>query len=146
MDKNITGLTMAAVAVKKSLFSGSVFASMTIFNDPAYIITGVVGAILSMASAHYDFRKLQYEHKIRGEKCNKNLKLMLNKAFIIGFILSMLSFTLFLSVGDELITKALHLEKGGQFLPSLWLLLTMIVSIDSVKIFNYINNIFLKEK
>jgi len=136
IEASTTLVSTGALLVKKSAFSGSVFYSMIIFTDPAYIIIATLGAFVSMGSAYYDYLTLKKQREGDGEKCEKSLRLELAKAFLAGLIVTVLSFMLFHKAGGDIMQKVTGFTWFKEMLPSFWLILTIALATESVSIWD----------
>ena len=123
--------------VEKTAFGSSMLATMVVFNDPAYVIIASIGAFVSMGSAHYDLSILRRKRELENKKCYRQMFQELSKAFLMGFLVTLLSFLLLSqtiehgTVGD--ITGVKWLDK---MLPSFWMILTIAVSTEAVSIWD----------
>lgn len=126
-----------AVATKKASTIPPIMSSMVIFNDPTYIVIGLIGAFVSMGSAYYDVVTLKKEKELNGKKCIKVIHIELGKAFVLGSIITLLSFMLFTGM-----TKDGYEELGIKWLdgmlPSFWFIVTLAISTESTTIWNWL--------
>ena len=133
-----TETIVIAGATQKVVFSSALFGSMILFQDPAYIIVAIVGAFVSMGSAHYDMIKLQNEN----DDYSKGITIFieLSKAFMIGLLFSLLSFLLLLTSGESIVSK--YVGKGliTASLPSIWMIATIFLATASVDIYGWVKN------
>ena len=138
MDKNETIITGATIiAGQKSAVGGSmVFSSMVIFNDPAYIIIGLIGAMVSVGSEYYDLIKMREEETDQCKVCRVSIGHNLFKAFLIGLLFTMMSFMFFTQAGESLIKHVFGLSVATKLLPSFWMILTIYLSTKSIAIYN----------
>jgi len=142
MDKtDIVVATATAAATKKAAVSSILFSSMVIFDDPAYIITASVGGFVSMTMAYYDFMNLKAQVEASGKRCIKRMHLELLRAFVVGLIFSLLSFTLMLSSGESIIAHFFDSDIVLGSLPSIWMVLTLIIAINSDGIYMRVKNL-----
>ena len=68
MDKTeaITVAGTAVIAGKKSAVGGSMlFSSMVVFQDPTYIVIGLIGALVSVGSEYYDLRSEEHTSELQ---------------------------------------------------------------------------------
>lgn len=122
---------------QKSAMGGSaMFSTMVIFDDPAYIIIGLIGAMVSVGSEYYDLVKLRDKVIAKGEECKISIHYDLVKAFIIGLLFTMLSFMFFTQAGEALIKHVFGIGIAVKLLPSFWMLLTIYLSSKSIAIYN----------
>lgn len=142
MDRNETIITgVSIVAGQKSAIGGSMmFSTMVIFDDPAYIIIGLIGAMVSVGSEYYDLIKLKEKRAKEGEECMISIGHDLIKAFIIGLLFTMLSFMFFTQAGETLINHVFGLGIAVKLLPSFWMLLTIYLSSKSIAIYNSLSS------
>lgn len=138
MDKNETLLAGASiVAGQKSAVGGSVmFSSMVIFDDPAYIIIGLIGAFISVGSEYYDMYKLKEQAEKENKECNISVVHDLIKAFVIGLIFTILAFLFFIQAGEALLKHAFGLSLMVKLLPSFYMLASIYLSSKSIAIYN----------
>ena len=139
MDKGeaIATVGTAVVAGKKAAVGGSMmFSSMVIFNDPAYLIIGVIGACVSVASEYYDLKKLKRGAEQEGETFVSSIPGNLVKAFIIGLLFTLLSFLFMTQAGEALIKHIFGLGVVVKLLPCFWMIATLLLSTKSIAIYN----------
>ena len=140
MEKEqIIQLAGGAVPAKKAAVSSSMLYSMVIFNDPVYAIIAILGAFISMSSAYYDFMNIKHKKEIEGEKCVKLLHIELGKAFLIGLIITVLSFMLFTNMTQDGF-GSLGIKWLDSMLPSFWFIFTLALSTEAVTIWDGILN------
>lgn len=121
----------AAAAGKKAAFGSALFSSMVIFNDPAYLIVAAVGGFVSMGMAYYDFIMIKEKAKQEERDCIHKLHLELSRAFALGLIFSLLSFTLLLSSGDNIVKYLSNNKLATDTLPSVWMIITIIIATNA---------------
>ncbi len=138
MDKNETILTGASlIAGQKSAVGGSVmFSSMVIFDDPAYIIIGLIGAMVSVGSEYYDLSKMKQEAEKENRECKISIGIDLVKAFVIGLLFTVLAFLFFIQAGEALLKHAFGLSVVVKLLPSFYMLASIYLSSKSIAIYN----------
>ena len=139
MDKNETIVAVGTVIVagKKSAVGGSMlFSSMVVFNDPAYLIIGFIGALVSVGSEYYDLVKLKRETEQKDEVFISSIPHNLFKAFIIGLLFTILSFLFLTQAGEALIKHVFGLGVVIKLLPSFWMIGTIYLSTKSIAIYN----------
>jgi len=139
-DSNLTETIVTTVVLKKAVFSSTLFGSMIIFQDPAYIIIALIGAFVSMGSAHYDLSMLRKMKIKNGEQCEKNIRLELSKAFLIGLLFTMMSFLVFLNGGEKILNYYIGADVLSDVLPSVWMILTLILATGSVSFYGYLQD------
>ncbi len=139
MDKGEATATAvtAIIAGKKSAFGGSLlFSSMVIFEDPAYLIIGLIGAFFSVLSEYYDLVKIKREKKQQGQECIASIWQNLIKAFILGLLFTIGSFLILNQVGNELVKHYTGMTIIVKILPSFWMIFTLWMSTKSIAIYN----------
>jgi len=146
MDENLTVVALSTVATKKALFGSSLLGSMIVFQDPAYILIALMGAFVSMGSAHYDLIKLRKHRELQGLVCEKNVFMELTKAFTIGSIFTLLSFMIFHSAGGDAMKSLTGLSWFDSMLPSFWLVFTVALATEAVTIWDKVKNKLLGKK
>jgi len=138
MDKNETIVSLGAViAGHKSAAGGSMlFSSMVIFNDPAYLIIGVIGALVSVGSEYYDLKRLQRKSEHEGSVFIESIPMNLFKAFVIGLLFTIMSFLFLTQAGEAMIKHIFGLGVMVKLLPSFWMIGTVYLSTKSIAIYN----------
>ena len=125
-----------ALATKKTAAAPAIMSSMAIFNDPTYIIIGIIGAFVSMGSAYYDVTLMKKERELAGKECTKVLHIELGKAFVLGSIVTILSFMLFTGITKDGYQK-LGISWLDNMMPSFWFIVTIAISTESTLIWNW---------
>ncbi len=137
---NTEAIAVASTAVvvgKKSAVGGSMlFSSMVIFQDPTYIVIGLIGAFVSVGSEYYDLKKLEKDTAISVKKNGLSIPQHLVKAFVIGLLFTIMSFIFLMQVGESLIKHIFGLGVAVKLLPSFWMVGTIYLSTKSIAIYS----------
>ena len=139
MDKTeaITVASTAVIAGKRSAVGGSMlFSSMVVFQDPTYIVIGLIGALVSVGSEYYDLRKLEDLATKNDEEFDASIGQSLFRAFVIGLLFTLLSFIFLTQAGESLIKHIFGLGVAVKLLPSFWMIGTIYLSTKSIAIYN----------
>jgi hypothetical protein len=129
------------IAVKAASTSGGFMTTMVLFTDPIYLVLAFIGAFVSMGSAYYDYGIKKKEHEVAHTVCLKVLNLELIRAFIIGAILSVSSFLLFIGGGNTLLNHFVDDKLAIELIPSFWFMLTIWLTTLAVPIWEYTTSI-----
>jgi len=140
MEENLTLITVGATTVHKAVFSSTLFGSMVIFQDPAYIIIALLSTFVSMGSTHYNYETKKIEVESEGKVCQMSLYLELTKAFVISLPLALLSILMFMNGGEHIINHYVKWEMLKGVLPDVWMTLTILLGVVWIPMFSIIQN------
>ena len=139
MDKNETIIAIGTMVAsqKQTALSGSyILSSMVVFNDPSYIIIGIIGAIVSAMSHHYDIQKEKALCVITNTPFTKIPKAEVLKALIIGFLFTIAFFLFVNDAGEATIKHFIGIDIVSKLLPSFYMVLTLYLSTLSIGIYD----------
>lgn len=133
MDTNISN-------VGAFVSSSSLLSNMIIFNDPAYLMLSIAGALLSLFGMLHDMIK---------RKDDFNILFVLSeliRAFIIGGILTPMLFMLYVHAGGRLIEFFTGFRGLDGIINSFWWLLALVSGWFAPLIWSLIIEIIIKAK
>lgn len=142
MDKNetIIAITSMVASQKQTALTGSyILSSMVVFNDPSYVIIGVIGAVVSTMSHHYDIQKEKALSLIDDTPFYKTTSLEVVKAFLIGFLFTIAFFLFMNQVGESIIKHYIGIEIISKLMPSFYMVLTLYLSTLSIGIYDKVS-------
>jgi len=142
MAQGMIDKAVGATVTTKTIMSSTLFGSMIIFNDPAYIIVALVGATLAMVSAYSEIIHKNFHNEDNQEPIALSVSCVVTemiKTFVIGLLISLLSFMFFIEYGDDIVLK--HLSKDiARLAPSMWMGITLLLSSFSIFLYNKVVN------
>jgi len=138
IEDNITVVSMGATTAHKAVFSSTIFGSMVIFQDPAYIIVALLSTAVSMMSTHYNFVMKKRRVEGEGKTCQMSLSLELTKAFVISLPMALLSILVFMNGGERVVNHYVKWEMLQSVIIDIWIVATILLGLAWIPIFTWL--------
>lgn len=131
MAEPITSTTLLAIKGGTMIATGGLLAELVIFNDPAYAILAIVGAIVSASGViHELFNNL--DKPTKGKVVAEILK-----GVVLGFLAIPFWFLTLSTVGGEVAFRLFEIESATKLGNSVWLMVSFALAWYTVPIYDW---------